>query len=379
MGCDSLKEATIVTADGEIVTVKDSDAPFSNKGKLFWALCGGGGGNFGVVVETKVEVHKLRDPRSVVAGRFNFEPEENDGGSFISAMNAFYTADWPEQMTIDTSWLMQREGKIGVRFLFYFDGNVQEFERTISNFIVHKGLRKQFLRRSLHEKSTRFLHETLVAQWEEETRRSLPAINLWQIHSSFVLENDSNTIVSVTAIIKEELDRFGELFKKEEAEAQVSFIHSGGQATKKSRTATAFPWRAGVFHTSFINFPDRSLPKAEYEKAYYGNNHQKLQKVKQIWDKDNYFKWDQSINLPNKATVFNSSSGSVTMPEFHGPPEEDLSDVESINEEALTDLKAGQQWEHQNLPTGGDWPGLTMDTIIGRYALTTNLGPSWQM
>src|SRR5438128_1772678 len=51
MGCDTLKEITIVTADLSVVTVKDTDDPVSPEGKLFWALCGAGGGNFGVVVE----------------------------------------------------------------------------------------------------------------------------------------------------------------------------------------------------------------------------------------------------------------------------------------------------------------------------------------
>ena len=60
MGCDTLLEATIVTADGERVTVTSKDDRKEDKGKLFWALCGAGGGNFGVVVELKMRCRSWR-------------------------------------------------------------------------------------------------------------------------------------------------------------------------------------------------------------------------------------------------------------------------------------------------------------------------------
>ncbi|PON26705.1 hypothetical protein TGAM01_v204206 [Trichoderma gamsii] len=60
MGCDTLAEATVVTADGELVTVKETDDRNSKKGKLFWALQGAGGGNFGVVVQMKLKVQNYK-------------------------------------------------------------------------------------------------------------------------------------------------------------------------------------------------------------------------------------------------------------------------------------------------------------------------------
>ncbi|PTB38064.1 hypothetical protein M441DRAFT_49540 [Trichoderma asperellum CBS 433.97] len=55
MGCDALKEITIVIADGEKVTVQDCGNGDPKKDILFWALCGAGGGNFGVVVKMKLQ------------------------------------------------------------------------------------------------------------------------------------------------------------------------------------------------------------------------------------------------------------------------------------------------------------------------------------
>lgn len=42
----TVKEMTLVTAEAELLTVKDTDNRKSDKGRLFWALRGAGGGNF---------------------------------------------------------------------------------------------------------------------------------------------------------------------------------------------------------------------------------------------------------------------------------------------------------------------------------------------
>ncbi|WP_129308258.1 FAD-binding oxidoreductase [Streptomyces sp. L2] len=53
--CDSLTQATIVTADGTQLT-----ADATHHADLFWALRGGGNGNFGVVTELRFRTHPLR-------------------------------------------------------------------------------------------------------------------------------------------------------------------------------------------------------------------------------------------------------------------------------------------------------------------------------
>src|SRR5262249_51638262 len=52
--CDSLRGATVVTADGRILRCDASTHP-----DLFWALRGGGGGNFGVVTSFHFKTHAL--------------------------------------------------------------------------------------------------------------------------------------------------------------------------------------------------------------------------------------------------------------------------------------------------------------------------------
>lgn len=75
---------------------------------------------------------------------------------------------------------------------------------------------------------------------------------------------------------------------------------------------------------AFINFPDGALSKKVHEKAYFGDNREKLRRVKETWDKDNFFHWAQGVQPKD-----------VSKDEQMDEPEE----------EDLTDRIAGDQWE----------------------------------
>ena len=387
MGCDTVEEFTIVTAEGDEVTVSKNDIPGSDKAKLFWALSGAGGGNFGVVVEMKLALKKLKSD-FVVAGRYTWYPERQAMDAFMTTMNGFYTRDWPDTMTIDSSWLCElnkKDSDLGVRFLVYHNGGRTDFDQAIDAWKLqdanpgHAKLKEQLKRRSLQEKSSRFFHETLAAQWIEETKKAFPTNRAYQIYTSFVFKNDTKSISAITHIIREQMADFRSQFANETGLLQVTFIHSGGEANKKKREDTAFRWRDCTYHAyimiqwedkwlelnmrnfldqmkpklspygmvkgaTFINFPDDSLKSDVHEKSYYGMNYLKLRRIKQIWDKDNYFSWSQGIQLPK-------TKGTAQQPvEMEQLEDQDLIETIpagdlTVKEEKLTDVLALQQWE----------------------------------
>ncbi|KAG0133176.1 hypothetical protein HOY82DRAFT_269424 [Tuber indicum] len=399
MGCDSLKEVTIVTAEGREVTVKDSGNPKSNEDRLFWALRGAGGGNFGVVVKLKMSVQELRDP-DVVAGRHTWHPDPAEMDDFMATMKDFYTTEWDNYLTMDTSWLcdlQQIKSELAVRFIIYYDGGKEPFDNLIDRGIQNRELAKQLKRRSMAEKSTRFLHETLVSQWSEEITKAFPSNRTYTIYTSFVFKNNKKTIDSATTIIRDEMKAFRDLFPGEQALLQVTWIHSGGVASKKKREATAFRWRDCVYHTyimlqweekwlelnmrgflqsfkeklrplsmmkraAFINFPDPALPKGTHERAYYGNNRQELQRIKQIWDRDNFFNWSQGVRLPPQkgpAQAPGAGAGGTELAVrslMAADEDEVIGEETRVDEQAWTDTIAGKHWQ-TGIPRKNEFEG----------------------
>ena len=252
MGSDTLMEATVVTAGGEKVTVNEKHSRESKERMLFWALRGGGAANFGVLVSMKLKVEQLRNGDCVVvAGRYNWFPEGEAEKSFIPTMNDFYTTDWPNQMTIDSTWICDLREKTGdgVRFAFYFGGNKNEFDNLIDKYIKQPDLAKQLKRRSLQEQSTRFLHESLAAQWSDETVRSFPDNDTYMLYGSFAFTNNDNAIEKLTAIIKKQMQTFRRLYSNDKVDFLVTWIHSGDKVKDKKPTNTAFFWSQAVYQT----------------------------------------------------------------------------------------------------------------------------------
>jgi FAD binding domain/Berberine and berberine like len=362
MGADTLAEATLVTANGSLVTVKESDPPNSDNGRLFWALRGAGGGNFGVVVQMKLHVQKLSNRDGmVVAGRYQWFPKSGFTDDVMATMNAFYATPWPNKLTIDTTWicdLRQTSNEGGVRFNVSFDGSKGEYDRLITKYITNLELQTQLKRRVLDEKSTRFLYETLVGQWLEEAERAYPSNKTYELYSSFIFTK-SSPFATITTAIRELMTTFRADFKGEQVNFLVTWIHSGGKASEPKPTDTAFFWREAVFHAyvtvewvdkwmerdmrrflanvkkklrplslngeaAFVNFPDRYFPTKFHERAYFGDNKDELRKVKKRWDPDGFFKWKHGVRRPED-------------------PEED----ERGEGEDQTDKEASEQWGNQ--------------------------------
>ncbi|EXJ75887.1 uncharacterized protein A1O5_00395 [Cladophialophora psammophila CBS 110553] len=347
MGCDSLTEATIVTAKGDLVTVKETDDKQSNEGKLFWALRGAGGGNFGVVVELKMKVQRVHD--RIVAGRFTYSQLDEP---FMGAMKELYRFDWPVNATIDTHWVCEvkpNDASSYVRFVAYFNGEEREFRGLIDRAIgnVHPELAARMKERTLSEPSTLFLHETLVAQWWEETTRAFPSNKAYSLYTSFVFEKRLEIVNIVADKVKHWLDKFQSSFSEDEAILEVTWVHAGGHASVVGSDQTAFPWRAGTYFTyimvrwydkwlsakmgqfleafksdlrrfsmeseaAYINFADVSL--SDYASAYYGPNYPRLQEVKQIWDMYDYFHPPQGVRLPKSKDSAGNDGDWVDLP-----------------------------------------------------------------
>lgn len=87
MSIDSLVGLSIVTPDGKLRQVGEYSTSQEDQ-DLFWALCGGGGGNFGVVVDMEMRVHAPRS-KNMLVGQIRYPLEQAE------ELLGFYN-DWVE-------------------------------------------------------------------------------------------------------------------------------------------------------------------------------------------------------------------------------------------------------------------------------------------
>lgn len=233
------------------------------------------------------------------------------------------------------------------------------------------------------------------AQWSEETVRMIPTATQFRLYAGFGIDNENSMsgMNKLIVIIMQELDRFGELFRGEQAECSVSFIHTGGAARRRSRCLTPYRWRRTNYQAYiqvtftdkflercmrgflakfkaqlkphsvaqqavFVNFPDAALPEGAFERAYYGKNLLKLRQVKKLVDPADFFRGPQSVRLPDddedaatalaRADVELAASGHEPEP----APEPRHHQAAYDDEEALTDKLATEHWDKQgDVPT----------------------------
>lgn len=380
MGSDTLLEATLVTAKGDIVEVKRSDNKTSDEGRLFWALQGAGQANFGVVTQMKLKIQHLKSKNGrVVGGRFQWFPGQDKMRELKETMNDFYKVNWPREITIDSTWVCDPREKTGdgVRFAVYYDGSKKDYDETIDKYIKHPDVNKQLKKRALEEPSTRFLYETLEAQWFDESKKFFAENKTYRIFASFAFNKEQidNNVEKITNILQKDMASFRKLYSGEAVNLDIVWIHTGGKASEPKPTDTAFYWREALYHTyvevlwqdkwmennmrgfmsklrsklrpysldkaaAFFNFPDRDLLKGGYERAYFGENRQELRRIKEIWDKDNLFKWPQGIQLPMDA---------VDDPLGNVDPADSRDQTDQIAQDSWKDLWDRRNWQHHEI------------------------------
>jgi FAD/FMN-containing dehydrogenase len=92
LSCDNLVSAEVVTADGRLVVASERE-----NADLFWAIRGGGG-NFGLVTSFEFQLHPVED---VYGGPMFFEA---DDASTVLRFYRDFIADAPEQLGVFPAW-----------------------------------------------------------------------------------------------------------------------------------------------------------------------------------------------------------------------------------------------------------------------------------
>jgi FAD/FMN-containing dehydrogenase len=118
LACDNLLSADVVTADGRLLRASADEHE-----DLFWALRGGGG-NFGVVTSYKYRLHPLGEVLAgVVVHPVDRAPE-------VLSFYRNFTADAPDELTMETGFFTE-DGNRLICIVLCYSGDLAEGERVI--------------------------------------------------------------------------------------------------------------------------------------------------------------------------------------------------------------------------------------------------------
>ncbi|MEU4564019.1 FAD-dependent oxidoreductase [Actinoplanes sp. NPDC023936] len=322
IGSDRLTSATVVLADGRIVKTSSTSEP-----QLFWALRGGGGGNFGVVVD--FEVRRINQPRAV----------------YYNTQWAF--ADVREVLPAWQEWTATASPDLGSAMVIVLPDGMPEENTLVFVYGLHHGDQAQLDasldrlqalagRAPLNRFSTELPYAQAMLRIYGCDQISAQACHRVGTNPEASLhrgtfQRDAFRLVSRpfgAADVNRAIDTF--VAGRHPGQSRVlNLMAVGGVANERYPSETAFAhrdaeWSIGYVAThadpapstadseaatawtnagaavlepvatgAYVNFPSYHLP--DWRQQYYADNFPRLVSAKRVYDRHNFFRHPRSI------------------------------------------------------------------------------------
>jgi hypothetical protein len=309
LSVDNLLSMDIVTPDGKLRTIRP-DAKSEEERDLWWACTGGGGGNYGIAVAFELRVHQPNTPQMLV-GQIRYPIE------YAQEILGFYN-EWIETVP-DELAVYGFMGKVAL------PAHPDTLVNTLGLTPIFNGDTREGMK--LIEPILRFPNVF---------------INLYDMTlPDFEIYNGLLTVVggasgylrsgfmaprSMTPAAVDVLTKF--LPNAPSPSSLLVWTHMGGKVTKTPADATSFAYRDARFlyevkaiwretdqlvenvnwayqlgeemkpHTigAYVNYIDPLL--VDWPHEFYRDNYDRLVRVKEHWDPDNRFHFQQSVGSP---------------------------------------------------------------------------------
>lgn len=305
---DRLRKVTMVTAQGDVVTASQHENP-----DLFWGLRGGAGGNFGVVTDLEYELVEIPVSRATTAElsvtgadaamrvALAFQQLRADAERIVTGnLYLGHTAGDVEAVLTTQLLAGEADARDLLAPLTAIPGLTAEITERLwwdvyAWYVTPSSPAYPFWDRSLY--ADQFLSGDALAAALDVVRR-FPAGNDPQRYGAMGLYGWVGGAVS---------DIAPEATAYVHRSARILVEMSSGWSPTPSRDGTApIPpdirdweeelWATVLPYTTgrcYQNFPDPEL--ADWPRAYYGDNLDRLMQVKAIWDPDDVFHYSQGI------------------------------------------------------------------------------------
>lgn len=290
--CDSLIEAEMVNAKGEILIANQECNP-----DLFWALRGAGGGNFGVVTSFTFTLKKKVDKITLIQLKW-----DNNQPARLQFLHEWQA--WLEDLDPRMS-AFGRVYKQGVYFFAFFYGLPDEAANILEPILNIPGLTLKnieyvdFIKAidtigAMYPKSEKFVDTGRFVYrhlHENELKKIIKILD--------GAPSDTNSLIKVYSLggVVSTVDPNDTAFYYRTAKyimaISSSWEENDAALINKAWVAKGFKYIKWLTCGSYINFPYRKLK--DYLMAYYGRHVKVLQSIKAKYDPRNIFSFPQSI------------------------------------------------------------------------------------
>ncbi|EGC30797.1 hypothetical protein DICPUDRAFT_92909 [Dictyostelium purpureum] len=332
---DNVIEFTVLLENGDIVKA-NKDNQYSD---LYWALAGSGHGGFGIVVDFKIKLYPIEPYYYENAITYALK----DTNRLFEIINTYMESLEKCKLnrigvSIDTRF-NNVDDKVNCTLIYFYNGAVDQGElefKKFYNLFKIGGLDVQVeefdgskIKKSILDiiKSVPLDNGTFrqyskcrfIANLNKDISKTYKEIIDLGLETKNKQLIDSSDQFEISASIYYQ----GGKQSQYDPNINNSFIHRGDDYNwtvviicKYNNEANDVPFlkykgeinkRMPIFHNQiYQNYPDDDI--TNWQEAYYGYNYPKLQQIKLKYDPNNYFKFPQSIELPNNSNNNNNDS-----------------------------------------------------------------------
>lgn len=308
LGCDSLVSFRMIAPTGEEL-VADPQSTDPDIRELFWASCGGGGGNFGVVTDLELRTHAVStEAMQFIELRYPAERLEE-------ALRAYSTwvASAPDSIAGYGLWRLRKVGGRRLAHDFGFtiihNGHNQAVDAVVATLTAVPGVSVERQSKPLPEYELQRGYQTVVHGRRAFIKCGMLGSTAWA--PQLVERLKRHMSVAPTP------------------ECFLVWTHAGGMIGRKDARAAAFPHRDAGFvlqlkaiyddpvaeeqcqawadrffddlapflSGAYVNYIDSRCPG--WRSAYYGDRYERLAAVKRRWDPSNLLRFPQGLSATN--------------------------------------------------------------------------------